>query len=475
MNIKCPHCGTEDIVDECKYGRFVNCESCGKGFVAGTTKVRDGRLSQTANVGLSPANQDGISQNQIIDENVGQPCNNFSEWRYFLAWLAYSTGSLLVWFIIFCLIAGIFVMFDIGPVSAFVASIVLLIPSGYFAFRYIAMPIIRQGGNACGSGLTHAVNTGLNPEKQVDVSSCQTIGTNVAKAYADVPEGRYFFAWLVYSMGSWPVSAVIWAMFVGVYAHGGFANYGPIQLLFICLTVLLMPFLGYLAFRYVAIPIVNQSSRFKWIIVGVLTVISLLLVLPMIFVSVRFVSGHNETTPGLLQKESYESSKLSYNLASINQMVCAVEEGVVNGLDIGCVPYDFPAAVLFSLDNRDGNAPSFGTAYKYKIDEIDSMLTFRISDVYPKGVLVRLEQAMYSNRLEFVGVKRHDNWAFIRTDRYYKMGEKLHSGYYILCGGAQCRIRVKDSNRYRDLKVKAFREMDEVIADTRGLLKKTGK
>ena len=38
MDIKCPHCGTEYEVEKQDIGRFVTCESCGKGFVAGTSK-----------------------------------------------------------------------------------------------------------------------------------------------------------------------------------------------------------------------------------------------------------------------------------------------------------------------------------------------------------------------------------------------------------------------------------------------------
>ena len=35
MNITCPHCGTEYEVEKQDIGRFVTCESCGKGFVTG--------------------------------------------------------------------------------------------------------------------------------------------------------------------------------------------------------------------------------------------------------------------------------------------------------------------------------------------------------------------------------------------------------------------------------------------------------
>ena len=39
MNITCPNCGTEYEVGKQDVGRFVTCESCGKGFVAGARSV----------------------------------------------------------------------------------------------------------------------------------------------------------------------------------------------------------------------------------------------------------------------------------------------------------------------------------------------------------------------------------------------------------------------------------------------------
>ncbi|MGN0833946.1 MAG: PrsW family glutamic-type intramembrane protease [Kiritimatiellia bacterium] len=41
MDIKCPRCGTEYEIDKSEYGRFVKCEVCGKGFVAGTSAVEN--------------------------------------------------------------------------------------------------------------------------------------------------------------------------------------------------------------------------------------------------------------------------------------------------------------------------------------------------------------------------------------------------------------------------------------------------
>ena len=40
MDIKCPHCGTEYEIEEKEFGRFVKCESCGKGFVAGASTAQ---------------------------------------------------------------------------------------------------------------------------------------------------------------------------------------------------------------------------------------------------------------------------------------------------------------------------------------------------------------------------------------------------------------------------------------------------
>ena len=40
MDIKCPHCGVGYEIEEKEFGRFVKCESCGKGFVVGTSDAQ---------------------------------------------------------------------------------------------------------------------------------------------------------------------------------------------------------------------------------------------------------------------------------------------------------------------------------------------------------------------------------------------------------------------------------------------------
>ncbi|MBQ6136159.1 MAG: SHOCT domain-containing protein [Kiritimatiellae bacterium] len=56
MNIKCPHCETEYEIAQTEFGRFVNCEICRKGFVAGVSKGKSMPSQiETANAGRSMA------------------------------------------------------------------------------------------------------------------------------------------------------------------------------------------------------------------------------------------------------------------------------------------------------------------------------------------------------------------------------------------------------------------------------------
>ena len=48
MNIKCPNCGMEYEVEKKDFGRFVTCESCGKGFVIGAKSGAGGGAASDA-------------------------------------------------------------------------------------------------------------------------------------------------------------------------------------------------------------------------------------------------------------------------------------------------------------------------------------------------------------------------------------------------------------------------------------------
>ena len=46
MNINCPHCGTEYEIEEREFGKYVTCQVCSKGFVAGVLPERSGEQIQ---------------------------------------------------------------------------------------------------------------------------------------------------------------------------------------------------------------------------------------------------------------------------------------------------------------------------------------------------------------------------------------------------------------------------------------------
>ena len=46
MNINCPHCGTEYEIEEQEFGKYVTCQICSKGFVAGVLPERSGEQIQ---------------------------------------------------------------------------------------------------------------------------------------------------------------------------------------------------------------------------------------------------------------------------------------------------------------------------------------------------------------------------------------------------------------------------------------------
>ena len=50
MNVRCPHCGTEYDVEKKEMYRYVKCEACGKGFVAGAaTSLQKGKTMKAIN------------------------------------------------------------------------------------------------------------------------------------------------------------------------------------------------------------------------------------------------------------------------------------------------------------------------------------------------------------------------------------------------------------------------------------------
>ena len=58
MNIKCPNCGMGYEVEKNDFGRFVNCESCGKGFVIGAKSGAEAGAASDASrsAGCHPSN-----------------------------------------------------------------------------------------------------------------------------------------------------------------------------------------------------------------------------------------------------------------------------------------------------------------------------------------------------------------------------------------------------------------------------------
>lgn len=53
MDIKCPHCGTEYEVGQREFGKYVTCQICNKGFVAGTIK-RESEPTRITSISSKP-------------------------------------------------------------------------------------------------------------------------------------------------------------------------------------------------------------------------------------------------------------------------------------------------------------------------------------------------------------------------------------------------------------------------------------
>ena len=158
MNINCPHCGTEYEIDETEYGRFVKCESCGKGFVVGTAMNQQMPEAALLRTGASHMRRDierevdSAAANLSNRQSPSAYCTRIPEYRYFLAWLAYAVaswlGSTVIGMVIGAAIGAVMgangaSVSAIADICAIVGTVVS-IPVGYFSFRYIASAILNR-------------------------------------------------------------------------------------------------------------------------------------------------------------------------------------------------------------------------------------------------------------------------------------------------------------------------------------------
>jgi len=78
MDVKCPHCGTEYDIEQHEFGKYVECQICRKGFVAGTSGNRRHDVAESARSGneeydvhvlerkaLMPSHQSGVSAGAV--------------------------------------------------------------------------------------------------------------------------------------------------------------------------------------------------------------------------------------------------------------------------------------------------------------------------------------------------------------------------------------------------------------------------
>ncbi len=126
----CPQCGAQYEVDRKDLNRSITCGTCGNRFVVGASNtLREDAASAFRVYGTIP------------------------EWRYFVAWLAYSAAALLANAVFGGLLGfGLFIL-GVGGVGGpwqlclwcFVFGMFVSMPIGYFTFRYIAITIIKGG------------------------------------------------------------------------------------------------------------------------------------------------------------------------------------------------------------------------------------------------------------------------------------------------------------------------------------------
>ena len=261
MNIKCPHCGTEYEVEREWYGQYTTCESCGKGFVIGTSASKQlGEAASAAADALKIAANSAYERIKNIDWKAQQEqaktaassaygkgkefwrslkgaCEEWNlpnrqsltphdvrvpEYKFFLLWLAYAVVSWLGKIVIGILSgAAIGVVMMANGASArdsvgvcATVGVVVSIAVGYFSFRWLAIPIVR------------------------------------------VPEYKYFLLWLAYTVASWLGSAVIGILSgatIGVVMMANEASASAI--VGVCATVgaVVSIAVGYFSFRYIVI------------------------------------------------------------------------------------------------------------------------------------------------------------------------------------------------------------------------------
>ena len=124
FKFNCPQCGAQYEVDRKDLNRSITCGTCGNKFVVGA--------SNTLREDAASAFRD---------------CGTIPEWRYFVAWLAYSAAALLA-VAVFCGLLGASlgasgVGLDTIGGMCFGVGMFVSMPIGYFTFRYVAITIIN--------------------------------------------------------------------------------------------------------------------------------------------------------------------------------------------------------------------------------------------------------------------------------------------------------------------------------------------
>ena len=109
MNINCPHCGTEYDIEQREFGKYVTCQVCGKGFVAGARQTR-AQMVRPDNFARPSFSFFRNSVNAETSEQVDVP----PESACLKAWAKYWFARLLIAFV---------VSFVLGFLGGFVGSL----------------------------------------------------------------------------------------------------------------------------------------------------------------------------------------------------------------------------------------------------------------------------------------------------------------------------------------------------------------